>query len=203
MRLARAGEPRPGHAIRAFDTPGPAAEMMAPRPGAALGGAGSRGSSVCTEKHDMKHARFAALILTAAVVAGCASVRKTSEGWWSDVTGSGSTGQQQGSVYYAASDGLVVRADASGSSAVIGRLPLHARVVRTDLKSGWAYVTSDTGLKGWVDNAQLVWRLPAAGGSAPATTTRAAPADAATTPPVPAPSPAAAASPAEDAAPAP
>jgi hypothetical protein len=155
----------------------------------------------------MTHARFAALILTATVVAGCASVRRTTEGWWNDVTGSGSSGRQQGSVYYAASDGLAVRADASGSAAVVGRLALYARVVRTDLKSGWAYVTSDSGLKGWVDNAQLVWRVPAAGGNAPATTAPAAAAD--TAPPAPAPAPAAApappaaAAPAGDAAPAP
>ena len=151
----------------------------------------------------MKHARFAALILTATVVAGCASVRKTTEGWWNDVTGSGPAGQQQGSVYYAASDGLVVRADASGSSTVVGRLPLHARVVRTDQKNGWAYVTSDSGLKGWVDNAQLVWRLPAAGGSAPAAPAPATPADAAQPATAPAPSPAAATPAAADAVPAP
>ena len=148
----------------------------------------------------MKHARFAALILTATVVAGCSSVRKTTEGWWNDLTGPGSTEQQPGSVYYAASDGLAVHAAASGASAVVGRLPLHVRVVRTQLESGWAYVTSDSGLKGWVDNAQLIWRLPAADGSAPAAPQPTAPADAST---APAPSPAPGAPPAEQSAPAP
>lgn len=139
----------------------------------------------------MRHARFRALILATAFLAGCASVKKTTEGWWGDVTGSSTSGQPQGggSVYYAASDGLVMRASASGSAAIVGRLTQYQRVVRTQLTNGWAYVTTDGGLSGWVDNAQLVWRVPATGG-APAT--GAAPASADTTA---APAPAATAAP--------
>ncbi len=142
----------------------------------------------------MRHARFAALVLATSVLAGCASVRKTTEGWWNDVTGpgstSGDTSQQQSSVYYAASDGLVVRGDASPSAAVVGRLTQYQRVVRTQLKSGWAYVTTDGGLSGWVDNAQLVWRVPAQGGGAPAPSQPAAPAPAPAAVPTAAPAPA-------------
>lgn len=146
----------------------------------------------------MRYARFSALVLATSVLAGCASVRKTTEGWWNDVTGPGSTpgstSQQQSSVYYAASDGLVVRADASPSAAVVGRLTQYQRVVRTQLKNGWAYVSADGGLSGWVDNAQLVWRVPAPGGSAPAAAPApsepAAPAAAPTAAPAPAEAPA-------------
>lgn len=110
----------------------------------------------------MKHARIRALIVASALLAGCASVRQTTEGWWGDLTGSGGGAQPQGgSVYYAASDGLVMRSDASASASVVARLTQYQRVVRTQLKNGWAYVTTDGGQSGWVDNAQLVWRLPA------------------------------------------
>jgi len=38
--------------------------------------------------------------------------------------------------------------------------------VRTSLERGYAFVeSSQSSLKGWVDNAQLIWRLPAAPGS--------------------------------------
>jgi len=134
----------------------------------------------------MKHARCTVLILAVAALAGCASVRTTTEGWWKGVTGSDAEAGRQGAVYYAASDGLVVHASASGSSATVGRLTLHQRVTRTELKSGWAYVTTDGGLAGWVDNAQLIWRLPAAG----AAQDGASQAPAATQPPTNAPAPA-------------
>jgi hypothetical protein len=112
----------------------------------------------------VKQARWAAVIVATIVLGGCASVRKTTEGWWGDVTGSG-TSAPQGLVYYAATDGLVVHAEASGGSVAVGRLTLYQRVVRTELKNGWAYVSADGGVVGWVDNAQLIWRLPAATGS--------------------------------------
>jgi hypothetical protein len=130
----------------------------------------------------VKHARWTAGILATVVLAGCASVKQTTQGWWGDLTGSGSSSgatAADGSVYFAATDGLVVHAEASGGSIAIGRLTQYQRVVRTQLKGGWAYVTSDGGLAGWVDNAQLIWRLPAASGTgtaAPAPGTSQAPA---------------------------
>jgi hypothetical protein len=42
-------------------------------------------------------------------------------------------------------------------------LSLYEKVIRSDLERGYALVESaKSGVKGWVDNAQLVWRLPAA-----------------------------------------
>lgn len=162
----------------------------------------------------MRHGRFAALVVAAAVLAGCTGVRKTTEGWWNEVTGSDTTSgaTQQGSVYYAASDGLVVRADASPASPVVGRLAQYQRVVRTQLKNGWAYVAADGGPSGWVDNAQLVWRVPAQGnppaaapaaGQAPEPAPSAAPAEAAAPPAAVAPAPAPTAAPAPEAPPEP
>lgn len=114
----------------------------------------------------MAHARSILLVAAAFALAGCASVRQSVGGWLGEDS---SASTREGSVYYAASDGLVVRDDASGSAKIVGRLALHEKVVRTKLQAGYAYVVADRGLAGWVDNAQLIWRLPAApsGAAAP------------------------------------
>jgi len=113
------------------------------------------------------------VVTTALTLAGCSGVQKTVGGWFDDVAGGGTP--QTGSVYFAASDGLVMHSEASGSSPVVARLALHEKVVRTRLDRGWAYVTADgSGTSGWVDNAQLIWRLPAA--TQPGTATAAQPA---------------------------
>ncbi|MCW5891181.1 MAG: cation:proton antiporter [bacterium] len=97
----------------------------------------------------------------ALVLAGCASTRLP--GWLG-----GDANPADGQVYYAAVDGLAVYADPAGTSPVVGRLPLHARVLRTELRHGYAHVVADRdGLDGWVDGRQLVWRLPAAGAAPP------------------------------------
>jgi hypothetical protein len=70
-------------------------------------------------------------------------------------------------VYYAGVEGMKVYSAASASSKVVGTLSLHEKVTRTGLERGYAYVqSSKTGTKGWVDNAKLIWRLPAAPGAA-------------------------------------
>ena len=108
----------------------------------------------------MAHARSILLIAAALALAGCASVQKTVDGWLGQTSPS-SAGE--GTVYFAASDGLVVRDAPSGAARIVGRLALHQRVVRSKLEAGYAYVISDGGgVEGWVDNAQLIWRLPAA-----------------------------------------
>lgn len=71
------------------------------------------------------------------------------------------------SVYYAAVGGLKVYSEPSGRSKVLGMLALHEKVARTRLVRGYAYVESaERDLKGWVINAQLIWRLPSAPGAA-------------------------------------
>lgn len=110
------------------------------------------------------------VMAAALVLGGCAGARLP--GWL------GGDRAAAGQVYYTAVPGLAVHAEASGTSRVVGRLPLHARVTRTALEHGYARVVADRdGLTGWVDNAQLVWRLPdaAAPPAAPAGADRAAP----------------------------
>ena len=66
-------------------------------------------------------------------------------------------------MYYAGIEGLKVFGEPSASSKVVGALSLHEKVTRTKLERGYAYVESaKSGMKGWVINAQLLWRLPTA-----------------------------------------
>jgi hypothetical protein len=79
-------------------------------------------------------------------------------------------------VYYAGAEGLKVYSEASTSSKVVGTLSLHEKVVRTNLERGYAFVESTkSDLKGWVDNAQLIWRLPPAPGAGAPTNVEAQP----------------------------
>jgi hypothetical protein len=56
---------------------------------------------------------------------------------------------------------LTVYSDSSSSSKVVGQLPLYDKVTRSRLERGYAYVTSArSGVAGWVNNAQLLWRVP-------------------------------------------
>ena len=65
-------------------------------------------------------------------------------------------------VYYAGAE-LKVYGEPSTSSKVVGQLSLYEKVTRSKLERGFAYVESAaSGTKGWVINAQLIWRLPGA-----------------------------------------
>jgi hypothetical protein len=97
--------------------------------------------------------------------------------------------------FYAAAVAVAVHARASGSSPVVGRLSLHERVTRSELVRGYAHVVADrSGLEGWVDNAKLLWRLPAPDAAAPSAATAPAADDASAAPSAP-PQPAAAETP--------
>ena len=104
-------------------------------------------------------------------VAGCSSVRQTMSGWFGATPSPTPAAVVAGpaETFYAAVDGLGVRAEPSASAKVLGRLALYERVSRTRLERGYAYVATDGNrLVGWVDNAQLLWRLPAAAAAPPA-----------------------------------
>lgn len=132
-------------------------------------------------------ARAAAAVGLALTLAGCADVRQRMSGWFSSATPtpapppasetkSAATAPR---VYFAGSDGLKLYSEPSASSKVLGALSLHEKVTRFKLEHGFAYVESATGGgKGWVINAQLIWRLPSA-------TTTTAPAAAAPEPEAP------------------
>jgi hypothetical protein len=56
---------------------------------------------------------------------------------------------------------LKVYSEPSSASKVVGTLSLHERVTRSKVERGYALVESaKSGVKGWVNNAQLTWRLP-------------------------------------------
>ena len=71
--------------------------------------------------------------------------------------------------YYTAIDGLKLYKEPRRSKAHLAQRPLHQKVYRSKLEGGYAYVKVDgSDMKGWVDNAQLIWRLPAEPPDAPA-----------------------------------
>jgi hypothetical protein len=95
--------------------------------------------------------------LTLAIaVAGCATIDSAERA----ITG------KKSETFYSASAGLPVRAAAFVTSKTISRLALHEKVTRTEVDRGFAHIVTEKGVEGWVDNAQLLWRLPSA---APAT----------------------------------
>lgn len=111
----------------------------------------------------------AALLLT-----GCRAIQRTAGGWPGATAPkrtpepTAATPAAAPRVYYAGVEGLKVYSEASVSSKVVGTLSLHEKVTRSKLERGYAYVeTARSGLKGWVDNAQLVPRVPTAAAPAP------------------------------------
>jgi hypothetical protein len=63
-------------------------------------------------------------------------------------------------VYYTGTAGLPLYR--SPGRDIISRLPRYSKLYRDDLQRGYAHVRVDaTGETGWVENAQLIWRLPA------------------------------------------
>ena len=111
-----------------------------------------------------------AALWVALVFTSCAGVKQRVGGWFGAKTPPSSPGPataQPPRVYYAGVDGLKVYSEPSASSKVVGTLSLHEKVTRSGVERGYAYVTSSkSGLAGWVSNAQLIWRLPAAAGPA-------------------------------------
>jgi hypothetical protein len=58
-------------------------------------------------------------------------------------------------------DQLVVYSEPRSSSSPLTQLSLHQKVYRSKIEKGYAYIkVEESGVTGWVDNAQLIWRLP-------------------------------------------
>jgi Bacterial SH3 domain len=114
--------------------------------------------------------RAAVALGIAIVLASCAASRESVGGWFGAAPTPVPAASGAPRVYYAAVDGLKVYSEPSSSSKVVGTLSLHERVTRSDLRRGYALVESSrSGVKGWVDNAVLLWRVPTApAASAPA-----------------------------------
>jgi hypothetical protein len=112
----------------------------------------------------MRKVRSAAILMVVVPLAGCATIQKTVDGWFGAATPTpAATAAEAPRVYYAGSEGLKVYNEPSTSSKVVGQLSLHEKVTRTKLERGFAFVESaKSATKGWVNNAQLLWRLPRA-----------------------------------------
>lgn len=98
----------------------------------------------------------------AMALAGCASTRRTVGGWFGESSADAGPNVSAGarSTYYAGAAGLKVYSAPASASKVVGTLALHEKVVRSRVDHGYAYVESPRGLAGWVNNGQLIWRLP-------------------------------------------
>ncbi len=116
----------------------------------------------------MWNVRSVTLLIVVIALAGCAAIQRTVGGWFGTSTPTPSpsptpAAAQAGRVYYAGVEGLKVYSEPSGSSKVVGQLSLHEKVTRSKLEHGFAFVESaKSDTKGWVNNAQLIWRLPTA-----------------------------------------
>jgi hypothetical protein len=123
-------------------------------------------------------ASAATALSVVASLAGCAAIQQTFGGWFGGAPPTPTAqpaavaGAQAPRVYDVRTDGLKVYSEASASSTVVGTLALYEKVTRTRLDRGYACVeSSQSGVKGWVNNAELIWRLPSApttGAPAPA-----------------------------------
>lgn len=77
---------------------------------------------------------------TAIASSGCAGVSSTLDGW----LGREAASTASPGVFYSAVAGLTVYSGPARSSAVVGRLPLHERVVRSSLQGAYAHVEAET-----------------------------------------------------------
>ena len=118
----------------------------------------------------------AAAISVTIALAGCATMQQHLGGWFGGATPTptpapvprGKPAAQGPRVYFAGAEGLKLYSEPSASAKVVGTLSLHEKVTRSKLERGFAYVESaKSGLKGWVINAQLIWRVPGVAPNAP------------------------------------
>lgn len=101
------------------------------------------------------------VIALVVVLAGCDSYRSHAPSWLGGEAGASATAGT-GSVYYSGVAELRVFESPSTSSKVVGSLSLHQKVVRSKIDRGFAFIESTDGhLRGWVNNAQLIWKVPA------------------------------------------
>ncbi|HVO22213.1 MAG TPA: hypothetical protein VMW56_01145 [Candidatus Margulisiibacteriota bacterium] len=118
-------------------------------------------------KRLVQGSRVLLLFGSAVALAACAAMQQTVGGWFGAATPTPTPQVTPAAavaprVYYAGIEGLKVYSEPSTSSKVVGALSLYEKVTRTRLERGYAYVESaKSAVQGWVNNAQLIWRLPA------------------------------------------
>ena len=100
-----------------------------------------------------------AAVLTATLVAGCAS-RNISTDWVGSIRDM--IGSKAEVAYFAGVGDLPVRDGPKLSAKLVGHLTLHQRVLRSTVANGYARVrVPDGSLHGWVVSAKLLRKLPA------------------------------------------
>jgi len=93
-------------------------------------------------------------------VNGCSTLDRV--GWGKGEATRAGSGSTTG-VYYSATDNLPLYRNPGAG--IIDHLPKYTRLYRDDLQDGYAHVRVTPGsASGWVDNARLIWRLPAEAG---------------------------------------
>ncbi|MFO1205866.1 MAG: SH3 domain-containing protein [Burkholderiales bacterium] len=104
--------------------------------------------------------RLAVAATLALFLAGCSSIDEAQEA--RGHRSARPTPASPGQTFFAGADGVVVRDQPSAAAAVVGHLAPHERVSRVRVHDGYALVTGTaSGVKGWVDNAQLIAHVPA------------------------------------------
>ena len=103
------------------------------------------------------------VLVLAAVLAGCSAQKPFGRLFGGAVESAEPAGaESEPTPYYAKVDGLKLYAEPRFSSAVVAVLPRGQKVYRYGVERGFARVTVDgSRQQGWIDNAQLIWRLPA------------------------------------------
>jgi hypothetical protein len=94
------------------------------------------------------------------LVGGCAAFEDAWTAWFGASPSPTPIAAVPRDVFYAGAEGLPLYELPTASSPVIARLTLHQRVTRLGMSRGYANVATEAGLSGWVDNADLLWRLP-------------------------------------------
>ncbi len=112
----------------------------------------------------MAKASVVLLVVLTSAIGACSAVTDQ----WNDLIGEAPpapapalAATERDEVFYASVEELPMHALPSGSSDIVARLALHQRVTRIGLARGYANVTTESGIVGWVDNVNLLWRLPA------------------------------------------
>ena len=110
--------------------------------------------------------RYGIMIVCLGGFNGCAIEQvKLPDSWFQD-------SETEPLPYYVGVNNLKLLREPGSSSDVLAYLSLHQKVMRSKLNNGYAFVTVvQTGETGWVDNAKLMWKLPAKAEHSPAKTT--------------------------------
>lgn len=110
----------------------------------------------------MKTVKWCMSLLSAislfSILSGCSTVGEKMPGFGSLFSEKSESTSVAG-VFYTGSPDLPLYQSPGG--VIVRRLPQYTKLTRDKLEKGYAHVRVDsTGITGWMQNAQLIWRLP-------------------------------------------